>query len=82
MMGGWLAGALLWHFAVMRLLVVNGLFYVTRGLVTGRFRAQLLPMRRRNDSASSRRCAAGWPHDDLTHARRDARHDLQARAIR
>lgn len=40
-LGGWLAGALLWHFAAMWLLVVNGLFYVTRSLVTGRFRAQL-----------------------------------------
>jgi thiosulfate reductase cytochrome b subunit len=33
-LGGWLAGALLWHFAAMWLLVVNGLFYVTRSLVT------------------------------------------------
>jgi thiosulfate reductase cytochrome b subunit len=60
-LGGWLAGALLWHFAAMWLLVVNGLFYVTRSLVTGRFRAQLFPMRRRNRSAISWRCAAGWP---------------------
>ena len=60
-LGGWLAGALLWHLAAMWLLVVNGLFYVTRSIVTGRFRAQLFPMRRRNYSAISRRCAAGWP---------------------
>jgi hypothetical protein len=33
-LGGWLAGALLWHFAAMWLLVVNGLFYVTRSLPT------------------------------------------------
>src|SRR5689334_8259481 len=31
-LGGWLAGALLWHFAAMWLLVVNGLIYVALGL--------------------------------------------------
>jgi thiosulfate reductase cytochrome b subunit len=43
-LGGWLAGALLWHFAAMWLLVVNGLVYVALGLVTGRFRRKLLPI--------------------------------------
>src|SRR6059058_278583 len=43
--GGWLAGALLWHFAAMWLFVVNGLVYVVLGLVTGRFRRRLLPLR-------------------------------------
>ena len=41
----WLAGALLWHFAGMWLLIANGLVYVTLGLVTGRFRRKLLPIR-------------------------------------
>ncbi len=40
--GGWLAGALLWHFAAMWLLAVNGLIYVVLGVVTGRFRRRLL----------------------------------------
>jgi len=44
-LGGWLAGGLLWHFAAMWLLVVNGLVYLTLGLVTGRFRERLLPIR-------------------------------------
>src|SRR5271170_3348298 len=44
-LGGWLAGALLWHFAAMWVLAVNGLIYVTLGLVTGRFRKKLLPIR-------------------------------------
>jgi thiosulfate reductase cytochrome b subunit len=44
-LGGWLAGALLWHFAAMWLLVVNGLVYVTIGLLTGRFRRKLFPIR-------------------------------------
>ena len=46
-LGGWLAGALAWHFAAMWVLVVNGIVYVTLGLVTGRFRAKLLPIRPR-----------------------------------
>jgi thiosulfate reductase cytochrome b subunit len=44
-LGGWLAGALLWHFAAMWLLVVNGIVYVTLGFATGRFRRKLLPIR-------------------------------------
>jgi thiosulfate reductase cytochrome b subunit len=42
--GGWLAGALLWHFAAMWLFVVNGLVYVALGILTGRFRRKLLPI--------------------------------------
>jgi len=45
-LGGWLAGALLWHFAAMWLLVVNALVYVLLGLATGRFRRKWLPLRR------------------------------------
>ncbi len=43
-LGGWLGGALQWHFAAMWLLMVNGLVYLTLGLVTGRFRRKLLPI--------------------------------------
>jgi len=43
--GGWLAGALLWHFAAMWVLVVNGLIYIGLGIATGRFRRKLLPIR-------------------------------------
>jgi thiosulfate reductase cytochrome b subunit len=43
-LGDWLAGALLWHFAAMWLLVINGLVYVTLGLLTGRFRRKLFPV--------------------------------------
>jgi len=42
--GGWLAGALLWHFAAMWLLMINGLVYLITGLATGRFRKKLLPI--------------------------------------
>jgi thiosulfate reductase cytochrome b subunit len=39
-----LPGALLWHFAAMWLLVVNGVTYVALGVLTGRFRRKLLPI--------------------------------------
>ncbi len=39
-----LSGALLWHFAAMWLLVLNGLVYLALGLVGGRFRRKLLPI--------------------------------------
>ena len=43
-LGGWLAGALQWHFAAMWLLALNGLAYVTYGVVSGHFRRRLLPL--------------------------------------
>ncbi len=43
-LGGWLGGGLLWHFAAMWLLMVNGLVYLTLGIATGRFRRKLLPI--------------------------------------
>src|SRR5258708_32116060 len=39
-----LPGALLWHFAAMWLLAVNGVIYVALGILTGRFRRKLLPI--------------------------------------
>ncbi len=46
-LGEWLGGALLWHFAAMWLLVINGLVYVALGILTGRFRRKLFPIRPR-----------------------------------
>jgi thiosulfate reductase cytochrome b subunit len=43
-LGGWLGGALLWHFAAMWILMINGLAYLVTGLATGRFRKKLLPI--------------------------------------
>src|ERR1700752_3452802 len=43
-LGNWLAGALLWHFAAMWILVINGIVYITLGIVTGRFRRKLFPL--------------------------------------
>jgi len=44
-LGEWLGGALLWHFAAMWLLMINGLAYLITGLATGRFRKKLLPIK-------------------------------------
>jgi thiosulfate reductase cytochrome b subunit len=43
-LGGWLAGALQWHFAAMWLLALNGLAYLVYGMVAGHFRRKLLPI--------------------------------------
>jgi thiosulfate reductase cytochrome b subunit len=65
--GGWLAGALLWHFAAMWLLVVNGLVYVMLGILTGRFRRKLLPIRPGEVIADARAALLGrLSHDDLS----------------
>jgi len=43
-LGGWLAGALQWHFAALWLFVVNGAIYVAYGILSGHFRRKLLPI--------------------------------------
>lgn len=43
-LGGWLGGALQWHFAAMWLLAINGLVYLGYGLWSRHFRANFLPL--------------------------------------
>jgi thiosulfate reductase cytochrome b subunit len=43
-LGSWAAPSLLWHFAGMWLLALNGLAYLVYGLVTGRLRERMLPI--------------------------------------
>ncbi len=43
-LGGWLAGALQWHFAAMWLLAVNGLVYLLYGIFSRHFSASFLPL--------------------------------------
>ena len=65
--GGWLAGALLWHFAAMWLFVANGLVYVVLGLATGRFRRKLWPIRPGDIWTDLRAALAGrLTHNDLS----------------
>ena len=66
-LGGWLAGALLWHFAAMWVLAINGLIYLALGLATGRFRRKLLPIRP-GEVVADLRAALTFKlaHDDLS----------------
>jgi thiosulfate reductase cytochrome b subunit len=43
-LGGWLGGALQWHFAAMWLLAANGLVYLGYGIAAGHFRRKLWPI--------------------------------------
>ena len=62
-----LPGALLWHFAAMWLLVVNGLTYVTLGILTGRFHRKLLPLRPHEIIRDLRAALTGkLSHEDLS----------------
>ena len=42
--GGWLGGALAWHFAFMWLLLINGAIYVLYGVASRHFKRELLPI--------------------------------------
>ncbi|CAH6661226.1 cytochrome b/b6 domain-containing protein [Pseudocitrobacter vendiensis] len=43
-LGGWLGGALQWHFAAMWLFVLNGIFYLTCNIFTGRLYRMYWPL--------------------------------------
>ena len=43
-LGGWLGGALQWHFAAMWVLAFNGLAYLTYGILAGHFKSNFLPL--------------------------------------
>jgi thiosulfate reductase cytochrome b subunit len=66
-LGGWLGGALLWHFAAMWLLMINGLAYLVTGFATGRFRRKLFPITPRG-VVSDLKAALTFKlaHDDLS----------------
>ena len=62
-LGGWLAGALQWHFAAMWLLVINGLIYVGYGVFSGHYRRSFLPI----SMSSLLRAFADAVHGRLSH---------------
>jgi len=67
-LGGWLGGAIQWHFAAMWMLVINGLVYLTLGFVTGRFRRKLLPITPSSVLADIKAALTfNLAHDDLSH---------------
>ena len=43
-LGGWLGGALQWHFAAMWLLAANGLIYLTLNIASGRLFKRFFPL--------------------------------------
>lgn len=47
-LGGWLAGGILWHFAIMWILAINGLIYLLYGIFTGHFKHDFFPVRWRD----------------------------------
>ena len=67
-LGGWLGGALLWHFAAMWLFGVNGVLYLLLNVVSGRFKTKFFPLSARTLWADVQDALRG----KLTHA--DPRH--------
>jgi thiosulfate reductase cytochrome b subunit len=67
-LGGWLAGALQWHFAAMWLLAANGLLYLLINVATGRLWRQFFPISPRellHDLAAALK--GKLSHEDLRH---------------
>ena len=66
-LGGWLGGALQWHFAAMWLLAANGALYLSYGVLSGHFRKKLWPIRPGDVIADIlAACKGRLAHDDLT----------------
>jgi len=67
-LGGWLAGALQWHFAAMWLLVANGLLYLLINVFSGRLRRQFFPISPREVLHDIGAALKGQlSHEDLRH---------------
>jgi thiosulfate reductase cytochrome b subunit len=65
--GGEAQGALQWHFFAMWLLMLNGLCYLAYGIVSGRFRRKLFPVRPREVFSNVRDAFRfRLSHDDIT----------------
>jgi thiosulfate reductase cytochrome b subunit len=63
-LGGWLAGAIQWHFAAMWLLAVNGVLYLLFNVASGRLWRKFLPLAPRAIYADLRAAL----HGHLSHA--------------
>jgi thiosulfate reductase cytochrome b subunit len=66
-LGGWLAGALQWHFAAMWVLVLNGMIYLAYGIASGHLRRRMFPLSPRamlHDVLNALR--GRLAHDDLS----------------
>ncbi|MDB5731514.1 MAG: Thiosulfate reductase cytochrome b subunit [Variovorax sp.] len=63
-LGGWLGGALQWHFAAIWVLAVNGLVYLAMNLASGRLFSKFFPL----SPAGIWRDALAALHGKLSHA--------------
>ena len=66
--GGWLGGALMWHFAAMWIVFLNGVFYLIANLVSRRLFTQFFPLSPRaiwNDFVAA--SLGKLSHDNLRH---------------
>ena len=67
-LGGWLGGALLWHFAAMWLLVFNGVCYLLVNAASGRLFSRFFPLSPSGLLADLRAALHGrLAHDDAQH---------------
>jgi thiosulfate reductase cytochrome b subunit len=67
-LGGWLGGALQWHFAAMWLLFFNGLVYLVLNIASGRLFAKFFPLSPRAVLSDLRAALSGrLSHADLSH---------------
>ncbi len=67
-LGGWLGGAIQWHFAAMWLLMANGLIYLAYGIASGRLRHRFLPISPREIVGDLAAALKGkLAHDDIAH---------------
>ncbi|MEO8935291.1 MAG: cytochrome b/b6 domain-containing protein [Burkholderiaceae bacterium] len=67
-LGGWLGGALQWHFAAMWIILVNGLFYLIANVATRRLFTRFFPLSPKavlGDFVAALR--GRLSHDDLRH---------------
>lgn len=66
-LGGWLGGAIQWHFAAMWLFVINGIVYLLLNVASGRFRRKFFPVNVRGVLADMKAALSGHlAHDDLS----------------
>lgn len=67
-LGGWLGGALQWHFAGMWLFALNGFAYLLLNLITGRFGRRMFPVSARGIVRDAwLALTARLSHADLSH---------------
>lgn len=67
-LGGWLGGAIQWHFAAMWLLMTNGTLYLAYGVASGRIRTRFFPIRPREVLQDLAEALKGkLAHDDIAH---------------